>query len=151
MPIDPFTAVTGIAGLLSSVVDLSIQITDFASKFRHARRDMLAVSRELVALKSCLETLREDVPKARFPDQMTSGLASTLEDCEQIINTMSALIKKFGSDSVARQAQWAATGKAQIDELRLKLEGCIRTLDLLLEMTSLYVDSTPLAFTYTFY
>lgn len=54
---DAFSGSTSYIGLLAAIAQLTVQITGFISDIREARRDMDAVSRELVSLSMCLQTL----------------------------------------------------------------------------------------------
>ena len=134
---DPFTVSTACVGLLAAVAQLSGQITTFVSGVREARRDMEAVSRELVSLTMCLEALRDDSSKIQYPDGMKQNLLAVMENCNKVAEQMSGLIQKMSSHSLGRRVQWTAFSRDDMNKLRSSLETHKSALDIALDLTSL--------------
>jgi hypothetical protein len=55
--IDPFTLITGVAGLVSLAIQIMQITSDFASSVKDAADSVKDLNRELIALKTVLEQL----------------------------------------------------------------------------------------------
>ena len=134
---DPFSVSTGCVGLLAAIAQLSIQIRTFVAGVREARHDMDLVSRELTSLSLCLETLRDDSERIKYPAGVQVNLIAVLKNCDRVTQDMQALLEKASSGSLGRRIQWTAVGRDDMDKLRSTLETHKSALDLALDMTAL--------------
>lgn len=129
------------ASLISGVVTLSKQITSFVSDVRASRKDMDAVSRELSSLTLCVEALRDDSSKINFPESLQQNLVDVLRNCDDVTKEIQDLLRKLSSESLRRRMQWSMLDRDEINKLRSRLEAHKSTIDIALEMNSMYVIS----------
>jgi hypothetical protein len=138
---DPISITSGCVGLLTGVAHLTSQITSFVSSVRDARKDMAAVSGELVSLSLCLETLRDDSMKIKYPEAFNENLLTVLKNCDTVTTEMTTLLGKLSSANLMRKIQWSAMGRDDMNKLRSSLESHKSALEIGLDMTSLYVST----------
>ncbi|KAJ9602501.1 hypothetical protein H2200_013044 [Cladophialophora chaetospira] len=138
---DPLSIAAGCISVLSGVSKLSVEISSFVSSVRDARRDMDAVTRELGSLSLCVETLRDDSAKTRYPDAMRDNLRVVLKNCDTVTNDMTGLLQRLKSGNLARSIQWTAASKDEMNKLRSSLESHKSALEIGLEMTTLLLVS----------
>lgn len=123
--------------MIAAIAQLTAQIVRFVSSFRDARRDMEAVSRELVSLSLCLEILKGDSARIKYPDGLRQNLLAVLKNCNVVTQDMSRLLEKLTSANVARRIQWTSTGREDMEKLRSSLESHKSALDIALDLTAL--------------
>lgn len=138
---DPFSLTAGCAGLLSSVVDLYGVASDFVRDVRDARRDIDALRSELTLIRCCVEHLQEDTTDSNFqiPANLQNSLINVLAKCNGIIVDMNKTLTKMAPTSLAKRIQWAASGKDEVNRLRVRLGDYKSSLDISLEIASMYV------------
>ena len=129
------------ASLLSSVVALSRQITIFVIDVRAARKDLDAVSRELSSLALCLEVLRHDSSKINFPTRLQQNMVGILGNCDNVAKEMQDLLRKLSSGSLTRRMQWSLLDRDEMNKLRSRLEAHKSTIDIALDIVSMYATS----------
>ena len=129
---DPFSIAATCVGAVETVGKLSIQISEFVSSVRAARRNLEAVSRELASLSICLVFLRDDSQNVTFAD----GLCETVKSCDQVANEISEILEELQRSSLAR-VQWTIAKRDTINKLRSSLESHKACIDIALDMASL--------------
>ena len=140
---DPFSIATGCVGLLAAVAQLSTQVTNFASSFSSARRDLDRVLRELASLGLCLETLKDASAKLEYPDALRADLMNVLKDCGSVTTEMESLLCKVLSGNLLRRIEWTVKEKAEMEGLRSCLERHKSVLEIALDTTTVYVYFLP--------
>jgi hypothetical protein len=130
---DPVSLSTACVGLITAISQLSVQITGFVSSVRDARKDMDAVSRELISLTLCLEALRDDSQKIHFPETLLGIFGS----CDRITKQMQELLTKLSSGDVVARLRWTVAARDEMNKLRSSLESHKSALDIALDMASL--------------
>ena len=141
---DPLSVSSACVGLIAGVSQLTLQISSFVSTVRDARKDMDAVSRELTSLSLCLQTLRDDSTNIEYPQGTKETLIAVIQNCDSVTKQMETLLKKMSSGSLARSAQWAMTGRDDMNKLRSSLEAHKAAIEIALDMISMYVFTFPL-------
>jgi len=136
---EPLSISMTCVGVLASVVKLSTQISLFVINVREARRDLDAVSRELSSLSLCLEALRAHTTTIQCPEVIRQTLLVVLNNCDDVTKEMEALLKKVSSQHIGRQIQWAMTTRDEMNKLRLNLEAYKSSIEIALELISMYV------------
>jgi Fungal N-terminal domain of STAND proteins len=136
---DPFSISAACVGVIASVTKLSTQISILVMNVRDARRDLDAVSRELSSLSLCLEALRVDTTTIQYPEGIRQTLLVVLKNCDDVTKEMEALLKKASSQHMGRQIQWAMTTRDEMNKLRLNLEAYKSSIEIALELVSMYV------------
>jgi len=136
---DPLSISAACVGLIASVTKLSTQIGLLVINVRGARRDLDAVSRELSSLSLCLEALRVDTTTIKYPEGIRQTLLVVLKNCDLVTKEMEALLAKASSQHIGRQIQWAMTTSDEMNKLRLNLEAHKSSIEIALELISMYV------------
>lgn len=132
-----FQCSTGCIGLLAAVAQLSKQISAFVSSVRDARRDMDAVSRELISLTLCLEMLRDDLTRIAYSDGFRANLLAVVKNCDTVTKDMTTLLDRLSSQHSTRRVQWTVAGRDDMSKLRSSLESHKSALEIALDITSL--------------
>jgi Fungal N-terminal domain of STAND proteins len=122
--------------LIASIIQLTAQIVSFVSSVRDARRDVEAVSRELIPLSLCLGVLRDDSTSIHYPDGLRQSLLAMLKNCDIVRKDMSNLLNKLSSANTARRIQWTTTGRDDMNKLRSSLESHKSALDIAPDLTN---------------
>ncbi len=133
---DPFSVSTACVGLLAAVAQLSIQINTFVSQVRYARRDMEEVSRELSSLSLCLETLRDDSVRVKYPEESRQTLIAVIQNCDLITKEMTALLHRLSSGNLGKRIRWSLSGRDDISRLRSSLEAHKSAMQIALAMVA---------------
>ena len=81
---DPASLVTACIGTVAGIAQLTAQINSLTSGFADAKRDLGHVSRELVSIGVCLETLREAPFKDDLPPSLLRKLVAVVKNCETV-------------------------------------------------------------------
>lgn len=134
---EPFSIATGCLSILTTLATLSKQIGIFVVGVRDAQNDMEAVSRELVSLQLCLVMLQNDSSNISYPAELEGNIKGVLSNCRQVVADMTKLLTNLQSPKAIQRIQWAATGSAQMNQLRLSLENHKSALKIALFTTSM--------------
>jgi type IV secretory pathway TrbF-like protein len=117
---DPLSITAGSASILSTVVTVSLKISQFIGDVRDASADMVLVTRELDSLTGALTQLSNDHDlAARLEAQ--SGLKEILSSCDKVLARISTLMEKTASGRMS-SVRWAMSGRADMGQLRTHLE-----------------------------
>jgi Fungal N-terminal domain of STAND proteins len=137
--VEPLSITTACLGLISSVTNLSIKISNFVSSVRDARRDMDAVLRELTSLSLCLRTLQNDCSGSAvdYPLQLKQSLIAILKNCGIVASEMHKLLTKASDSMLGASLYWTTSGRTEMDKLRYRLESHKLTIDVALDMVSM--------------
>jgi hypothetical protein len=92
------------------------------------------VSRELSSLSLSLNLLKGDSAKIDYPESTKQSLVEIIENCASITRQMEALLERFSSESLRGSAQWAFTGRDEMNQLRSNLKAHKAAIDLALDM-----------------
>jgi hypothetical protein len=142
---DPLSITAACVGLLAGIQSLSSSLTRFVGNAQGARGDVEGFHRELQSLLPCVEALRgESFP---FPDASRAQLIRLLDDCEDVIDEMKAIVKKHRRSrhshtgkKIMRSAQWSVTDGDEVDRLRRRLESFKSTCNITLAMAKCITD-----------
>lgn len=134
---DPLSITSACSSLLIGVTKLSVQITNFVSSVRGARRDIDAVSRELTSLALCLETLRNESATAEFPDDFRGNLLSVLGNCDAVVKEIADVLVRLQRSVSAGRMQWSMSGRDEVNRLRSSLESHKSALEIALDLMTL--------------
>lgn len=134
---DPLSIASACSGLLLGVNKLSVQITNFVSSVRGARRDIDAVSRELTSLALCLQTLRDDSTTVNFPENARGNLLSVLSNCDTVVKDIASMLLRLQASVSGGRMQWPISGRDEVNRLRSSLESHKSALEIALDMMTL--------------
>lgn len=126
-----------IDSLLSAIASASLAVTNFIRSVRSARTDLVAVTRELSDLKLELELLRDEPNVPRRPH---SHARAVLESCGVVLNRIGSLLgDSLSKADAARPARWSVKERFETTNLCNCLQVYREALNILLEMTQMYV------------
>jgi hypothetical protein len=135
---DPLSINTSCIGLVSSVVKVSIQISDFVRRAREARGDLDAISRELVSLKTLLEILSEDARTGKgFTESLANHISGILKNFGGVLEQIETSLHKHAGAGITPAVKWSQSGRDDMNKLRSSLEAYKSSLDIVLDMLSL--------------
>ena len=136
---DPVSVAIGCVNLGGGVTNLMMRITMFVSEVRSARKDMDAVSRELLSLQMCLSTLKDDIQKRNvaYSPAMLHDVARIIVNCEFVLQQIEAMLGKLSSGRLCRRIQWAMKEQEQMSKLRSSLEENKSALEVALTLGSI--------------
>jgi hypothetical protein len=141
---DPLSISTGCLSLISAITKISVEVTNFVRSVRAARRDLDAISRELLSLKTLLELLADDASQNSnnvFLSTLQTQIAGIVSNCTLVLEEIGHVLKKHEGSKFTKAAQWALTGSQDVQKLRLSLEAHKSALEIALEMVSWYLAS----------
>ncbi|KAF4462070.1 hypothetical protein FALBO_11125 [Fusarium albosuccineum] len=138
---DPFSIVTGCAGLVQIIGSLSVQIHTFVRTCRETRGDLDRVSRELLSLRTVLELIQEDAADESkpFPPTLKQHVTGIVSNCNAVVLEIQSCIEKYGDNRLKSKASWAINGQGDIMKLRSSLEAHKIALELALDMLALHL------------
>jgi len=139
---DPFSAITGVLGILSSVITLSNTVTRFVDDFKEASNEIRCLSRDIHQFFSVVRSLdialREQIVKDIVESDeaildMISNLAGPLHNCRTILTELMVRgiqlnppegkgCTGFGS------LKWSLVTKGEVRSIQLRLEATKSTL-----------------------
>ncbi|KAK3323324.1 hypothetical protein B0T19DRAFT_201514 [Cercophora scortea] len=135
---DPISAVSSVFSVISTIASVTSAVTVFMHDVRGARKEMVAVRKELAALKGVLEILGEDLSDSTnsgFPDSLQVQIVEIAGNCNQVVGDIGAYVR----DQDVSRLRWAASNKAEVEKLRRDLEVHKLTLSVTLDMLSVHV------------
>jgi hypothetical protein len=137
---DPLSITAACVGLLAGIQSLSGSLTKFIGKAQGAREDVEGFHRELQSLLPCVEALRDE--SFPFPDASRAQLIRLLDDCEDVVDEMKAIIKKHRQSrhSRVRSVQWSMADGDEVERLRRRLESFKSTCNITLAMAKCVTD-----------
>jgi hypothetical protein len=137
---DPLSITAACVGLLAGIQSLSGSLTKFIGKAQGARVDVEGFHRELQSLLPCVEALRDE--SFPFPDASRAQLIRLLDDCENVVDEMKAIIKKHRQSrhSRMRSVQWSMADGDEVERLRRRLESFKSTCNITLAMAKCITD-----------
>ena len=135
---DPLSITTACIGLVGSIANVSIQISDFVRGAREARGDLDLISRELVSLKTLLDILSEDARTGNgFTESLAKNLSGILESLGGVLKQIEVEIQKHAGGSLGPAVKWSLSGREEANKLRSSLEVYKSTLEIVLDMVSM--------------
>jgi hypothetical protein len=138
---DPLSISTGCISLISAITKISVEVTSFVRSVRAARRDLDAISRELLSLKTLLELLADDASQNSnnaFLLTLQTQVAGIVSNCTLVLEEIGHVLKKHEGTKFTKAAHWAMSGSQDVQKLRLSLEAHKSALEIALEMVSWY-------------
>jgi len=136
---DPLSIACGCVSLIAGVTNLLTKITIFTLEVKAARKDMDAVSRELVSLKLCLMGLEDDEQRRRvsFPPELKKQINEILVNIDIITHQISEVLLKLSLGRLGRKIQYASESQHEIAKLRSSLESNKTALEVALTVGSI--------------
>ncbi|KAM7217590.1 hypothetical protein V8F06_006974 [Rhypophila decipiens] len=103
--------------------------------FQSARKEIIAVKKELSALRGVLEILADDLndsTESSYPDGVVEQIADVADNCRKVVTETGDYVQSHEGSRL----RWAASGKADMERLRCKLEIHKSTLSVTLDLVS---------------
>jgi regulator of replication initiation timing len=102
---------------------------------------MDAVSREISSLSLCLETLHDDCSgnAIEYPPQLKQSLVALLKNCDTVTRDMDRTLSSTLKSKLGASVSWSTSGSSEMDKLRVRLEAYKVSIEIALEMVSMYV------------
>ncbi|KAK3386713.1 hypothetical protein B0H63DRAFT_139861 [Podospora didyma] len=142
---DPFSITAGCVGILAAVGETSISIINFIRDVRDAREDLLATSRQLAELSITINLIRDDhttdggnVTKF-IPASINAQTTTVIKSCHEVLDEIDALLDKYRRRRLPTSWTWASTGKKEIAGLNKQLDAHMRTLVMVIELSTTIV------------
>jgi STAND-like protein len=139
---DPLSITSGCAGLLAAIASATICIHEFVRTIREAQSDLNGVSRELASLGSVLELIRQNAADGATSrpilETISRHLSGIISNCNVVVADIERLLENCGNDGATATAEWALSGRGDMDKLRSSLEAHTSALSLASDMISLY-------------
>lgn len=111
---DPVSVALGCIALLPPITKASTSIATFVLEVREARKEMNMVQAELVALRSVLEILAQDMkvcPEHIFPSVLVENIKSIIAECKIAVNEIERCIAAHTVDQTSKSIKWALFGR----------------------------------------
>lgn len=109
---------------------------------RSARKEIVAVKKELAALNAILEILADDLQepantRGSYPDGVVERIVEIGKHCQEVITDIGECVG-LEADREGEQSRvvWAASGKAKVERLRGELGAHKSTLSVTLNLVS---------------
>ncbi|KAJ9661665.1 hypothetical protein H2198_001841 [Neophaeococcomyces mojaviensis] len=136
---DPISIACGAVSLTAGISTLLMRISLFVTEVRSARKDMDAVTRELMSLQLCLEALRDDEQQRHiaYPQDMRNSINNILVNIELVFDEMRKLLVKLSSCRMNRRVQWALLEQQEMNKLRSSLEANKMALEVALTVNTI--------------
>jgi len=157
--------------LLDVAVRVGGKIGSFVLKVRDARRDMDAVARELLSIKLCAESIKQDFSRYHtsaaelvealndepleedeaiwediteehhLPPDVRQNLKKILQNATSVIRQLEELMEQMPAGSLQGRARWALNGSQNVMRLRDNLEAHKCALEIAIQLVTLYAFS----------
>lgn len=134
---DPLSITASCVTLVTTITKLSVLINGFVREVRDARRDLDAVSRELLSLQPLLEILSDDAGDSAFPASLLQQIAGIIKNSGVVLEDIEKLLQTFSAFGLRRSMKWAINGRDDMAKLRSTLEAHKSALDIALDMAAL--------------
>ncbi|KAK3386452.1 hypothetical protein B0H63DRAFT_467816 [Podospora didyma] len=135
---EPISAAASVLGVVSAIASVTSTATRFMRDVRSARKEIVAVKKELSSLSAVLEILADDFndpANTSFPDAVLTQIVEISTDCRRVVTEIGDC---FRSQQGSR-LNWASSGKGTIEKLRADLETHKSTLSVTLDLVSVIV------------
>ncbi|KAK3376447.1 hypothetical protein B0T24DRAFT_220073 [Lasiosphaeria ovina] len=132
---EPISAAATVLGLVSAIASVTASATAFMRDVRDARKEIVAVTKELMSLRAILEILEDDLngpTSAVVPDSTLKQIVEITENCSAVVGDIGACIKGMQGSRL----KWATSGKTSIEALRRDLEIRKSSLSVALDIVS---------------
>jgi hypothetical protein len=132
---EPLSAAVSVLGVVSTIATVTAAATTFMRGVRSARKEMVAIKKELSSLKAVLEILAEDFEdpaNTTFPDSVLEQIVDVATNCRTVVNEIGDCIR----NQKGSRFSWTMSGKADIEKLRGDLEVHKSTLSVTLDLVS---------------
>ncbi|KAK3688689.1 hypothetical protein B0T22DRAFT_479921 [Podospora appendiculata] len=129
---DPLSAAASVLSVISTIASVTSAVTAFMRDVRGARKEMVAVRRDLAGLKSVLEILGEDLGDSTdngFPESLQTQVVEIARNCNQVVEDIGAYVRSSNRSRI----RWAASDKVDVEKLRRDLEVHKMTLSVTLD------------------
>jgi hypothetical protein len=148
MIMDPLTIAGSCIGLLGTITKLAFSIRNFVGQIRDARTDMDAVSQELASLSLRIQMLSEDSSDCaiQYPSGLEKNILAVLRNCDLVAVEMETLLERMAPKNLGRKIRWAVSGRDDMEKLRSRLQAHKTSIEIALEVTSLYAFINHLHF-----
>jgi Fungal N-terminal domain of STAND proteins len=153
---DPFSVITGVLGILSSVIATSKAVIEIVSDVGEASKEIRCLSKDCHAFFSIVRSLdialrEQDVQDIVESDaailDMISNLADPLRNCRAVLTDLMVKMRKHTKSSEGKGSginfgslKWAVLAKGEIKDIQLHLETTKSTLNSALDAVQLYVQ-----------
>jgi hypothetical protein len=131
---DPFSIAAGVTSALGTILKLSFEVAQFVSSVRDASEEMDSVRRELEAITTPLNQLK-NVASA-VPSDLQRGLSAVVRGCD---DEAAGILKQLQSAGAGRNrsVRWHYSGRAEMAKRRSALEAHRSALTLTLMICNL--------------
>ena len=136
---DPLTITTSSIALIRTIVSITSSVATFTEDVRDANIDLNSIRQELTNLSLVLESLAQHADKweleAQDSDPLVRRILEVIKDCENIIQELDGLLKRYDS-GMRRRFAWAIYGKNKAEKISIKLQANNRLLSFALEIVN---------------
>ena len=142
---DPFSAVAGTAGLISSVTALATVFNTLQERYQNASLNITLVAGSLWTIKAALDAVQEwratVVDQSKSSEQLDRDLGLSLESCAVLITVID---RKLGETDLVKPSVLDHLRFVQLDsvfkDFVSNLDGQVRALQLLLTISQWYEE-----------
>ncbi|KAM7196551.1 hypothetical protein V8F33_006050 [Rhypophila sp. PSN 637] len=132
---EPISAAASVLGVLGAIASVSSAATRFMLDIQSARKEIIAVKKELSALKGGLEILADDLndsTESSYHDGVVERIADVANNCRKVFTEIGDCVQSYEGSRL----RWAASGKENMERLRRELEIHKSTLSVTLDLVS---------------
>jgi len=133
---DPISAAASVFGVIGAIASVTSAATTFMRDMRAARKEMVAIKKELSALRVVLEILAEDFhdpSNTNLPDSVLQQVVGVAGECRRVVGGIGDCIRVSQERS---GFTWARSGRAEIQKLQADLEVQKSILSVTLDLVS---------------
>ncbi|KAK3326851.1 hypothetical protein B0H66DRAFT_170088 [Apodospora peruviana] len=121
---DPLSITSAAFDLAMGIAKASIAILGFSRDVRDASNDLDAISAELEALTTILDSLghgNSRATSASIPDELVVRVNDALDGCSTVVEQIEENMKKYKRNKVFSKTSWAVFGRDDTQRLRTSL------------------------------
>src|SRR4051812_46636433 len=93
---EPISAAATVLGLVGTIASVTASATSFMRDVRDARKEIVAVTKELMSLRAILEILEDDLKgptSAVVPDSTLKQIVEITGNCSSVVSDIGACIE----------------------------------------------------------
>ena len=117
---EPISAVASVLGVIGFIGSVTAAASSFMKDLRSARKEIVALKKELASLRGVLEILADDFDdptNSSLPQGVLARVVDVTKDCRRVLQEINDCIR----DVRGSRLSWANSGKERIEHLQRTL------------------------------
>jgi len=134
---EPISAAASVVGVIAFIGTVTAAASSFMRDFRSARKEIVAIKKELASLRAVLEILAEDFDDpanttCNLPESVHARIVDATTNCRKVLHEIDDCIRDLHGSKIS----WANSGKEVTGNLQRKLEAEKSALSVTLDYVS---------------